>query len=309
MRGLVIKSTGSWYRVKLDEPHKELIEVDARIRGKFKLEDKKITNPIAVGDFVSLVEISGEYIIEGIEDRQNYIIRKSPKKKHHDHLIASNVDQAVMIATMKQPKTSLGFIDRFLVTLEAYRIPGIIIFNKMDLLNEEEKDEVGYLCFMYEQKVGYKCLQSSFLKEGLTDEFLNLFKAKKTLLSGHSGAGKSTLINLLLPDVDQKISDISAFANKGVHTTTFAEMFYLDTDSAIIDTPGIKELGLAEIEPEELAHYFPEMRAFLGECKFHNCLHVNEPGCVVKFAVEEGKIPGERYYGYLSMLEGDDNRR
>lgn len=309
MRGLVIKSTGSWYKVKLDEPHDGAEEVDARIRGKFKLEDKKITNPIAVGDFVEMDEISGEYIIVEIEERENYIIRKSPKKKHHDHLLASNVDQAVMIATLKQPRTSLGFIDRFLVTLEAYRIPGVIIFNKTDLLNSEELDEVGYLSFLYEQKVGYKCIQTSFTRSGLTKEITEIFNGKKTLLSGHSGAGKSTLINLLLPDVSQKISEISAFANKGVHTTTFAEMFFLNEDSAIIDTPGIKELGLAEIEPEELAHYFPEMRQYLGECKFHNCLHVNEPGCVVKAAVEEGKISEERYFGYLSMLEADDNRR
>ena len=305
MRGLVTKSTGSWYRVLLDQG----TEVDARIRGKFKLENKKITNPIAVGDYVGLEENSGEYVIVEIEERENYIIRQSPRKKHHDHLIAANVDQAVLIATLKMPRTSLGFIDRFLVTLEAFRIPGIILFNKTDLLTDEEKDEVGYLCFLYEKHVGYKCLQTSFTENGLTDDVQYLFQGKKTLLSGHSGAGKSTLINLLFPDKEQKVSEVSSFANKGVHTTTFAEMFLIDEDSAVIDTPGIKELGLSEIDPEELAHYFPEMRDLLGQCKFHNCIHTNEPGCAVKAAVEEGIISEERYYSYLSMLESDDNRR
>ncbi|WP_421876256.1 ribosome small subunit-dependent GTPase A [Marinoscillum sp.] len=305
MKGLVIRSTGSWYSVLLEDT----TTVEARIRGKFKLEDKKITNPIAVGDYVVLEEINGEYIIVEIVDRDNYIIRQSPRKKHHDHLIAANVDQAVVIATLKKPRTSLGFIDRFLVTLEAFRIPGIILFNKTDLLNEEELDEVGYLSFIYEQKVGYKCYQTSLTKEGVSDKIREIFQGKKTLVSGHSGAGKSTLINLLIPEVDQKVAEVSNFANKGVHTTTFAEMFFMDEDSAIIDTPGIKELALSEIEGEELAHYFPEMRAFLGECKFHNCQHTNEPGCRIKEALEEGKITEERYYSYLSMLESDDNRR
>lgn len=304
MNGLVVKSTGSWYRVRFQDGK----EVETRLRGKQKLEDKKITNPVAVGDRVVLEKVGKEWMIDTISDRQNYIVRQSPRKKFYDHLIAANVDQAVMIATLKRPKTSLGFIDRFLVTLEAFRIPGIIIFNKMDLLTEEDRDEVGYLLFLYEQKVGYHCLQTSF-KEGLADEVKVLFKDKITLLSGHSGSGKSTLINLMIPAADQKVSQISNFANKGVHTTTFAEMFFLDETSAVIDTPGIKELGLSEIEKEELAHYFPEMRKYLGECRFHNCLHVNEPGCVVKEALETGEVSEERYLSYLSMLEGEDNRR
>ncbi|REE01027.1 ribosome biogenesis GTPase [Marinoscillum furvescens DSM 4134] len=305
MTGLVVKSTGSWYRVRLATGG----EVEARLRGKFKLEGKKITNPIAVGDQVVLEQFQDEYIISSIADRSNYIIRQSPRKKHHDHLLAANVDQAIMIATLKMPRTSLGFIDRFLVTLETFRIPGIIVFNKMDLLSEEEKDDAGYLSFLYEQKIGYKCLQTAFLEEGVPEELSELLQGKKTLLSGHSGAGKSTLINMLIPDAEQKVTEISSFANKGVHTTTFAEMFFLDEASAIIDTPGIKELGLAEIDPEELAHYFPEMRDYLGECKFHNCIHTNEPGCKVKEALEEGKISSERYYSYLSMLDDEDNRR
>jgi len=305
MKGLVTKSTGSWYRVKAEDGQ----EMDARLRGKFKLDDKKITNPIAVGDEVIMEPQRDEWVIVDIIERKNYIVRQSPRKKHHDHLIATNLDQAVMIATLKQPRTSLGFIDRFLVTLEAFRIPGVIIFNKMDLLNEEELDEAGYLSFIYEQKVGYPCLRASFLEGNLSDELSNVFKGKRTLLSGHSGSGKSTLINLLVPGADQKTAQISSFANKGVHTTTFAEMFFIDENSAVIDTPGIKELGLAEIEKDELAHYFPEMRAYLGECKFHNCLHVNEPGCAVHAALEEGKITQERFYSYLSMLEDEDNRR
>ncbi|MFT6868293.1 MAG: ribosome biogenesis GTPase [Cyclobacteriaceae bacterium] len=306
MHGLIVKSTGSWYQVKTDRGM-----IDARLRGRFKLDDKKITNPIAVGDHVNLVKNEGvenEWMINEIYPRVNYIIRKSPRKKHHDHLLASNVDQAILIATMKRPKTSFGFIDRFLVTIEAFRIPGIIMFNKLDLMDDEEKKELDYTIWRYE-KIGYKCLKTSFIEQGNIIEIADLLKDKISLLSGHSGAGKSTLINLLLPSVDQKISEISNFANKGVHTTTFAEMFFLDETSAIIDTPGIKELGLSEIESDELAHYFPEMRAHLGNCKFHDCSHINEPGCKILAELELGNITMERYLSYISMLEADDNRR
>lgn len=301
-----MKSTGSWYQVKTEEGI-----IDARLRGRFKLDDKKITNPIAVGDHVTLVKNEGtenEWIIDEIKPRENYIIRKSPRKKHHDHIIATNVDQAILIATMKRPKTSFGFVDRFLVTLEAFRIPGVIVFNKLDLLDNDEKEELGYTMWRYE-KLGYRCFKTSFTEQGSTPEIDELLKDKISLLSGHSGAGKSTLINLLLPSVTQKISEISDFANKGVHTTTFAEMFFLDEKSAIIDTPGIKELGLSEIEADELAHYFPEMREHLGNCKFNNCTHQNEPGCKILAELELGNIAIERYMSYLSMLEGDDNRR
>ncbi len=306
MQGLIVKSTGSWYQVKTEEGI-----IDARLRGRFKLDDKKITNPIAVGDHVTLVKNEGtenEWIIDEIKPRENYIIRKSPRKKHHDHIIATNVDQAILIATMKRPKTSFGFVDRFLVTLEAFRIPGVIVFNKLDLLDNDEKEELGYTMWRYE-KLGYRCFKTSFTEQGSTPEIDELLKDKISLLSGHSGAGKSTLINLLLPSVTQKISEISDFANKGVHTTTFAEMFFLDEKSAIIDTPGIKELGLSEIEADELAHYFPEMREHLGNCKFNNCTHQNEPGCKILAELELGNIAIERYMSYLSMLEGDDNRR
>ncbi len=304
MKGLVIKSTGSWYRVRTDKG-----VLDARLRGKFKLDDKKITNPIAVGDEVLLEPNPGgsdEWLIKEIVPRKNYIIRKSPRKKGHDHLIATNVDQAVMIATLKMPRTSLGFIDRFLVTLETFRIPGVIFFNKTDILNEKEKEQLIELAARYDA-IGYRCAFGSVLNKQLGD-MPGILAGKTSLLSGHSGSGKSTLINMLVPEAQQKISEISNFANKGVHTTTFAEMFFAG-DMAIIDTPGIKELGLAEIEPEELGHYFPEFRALLGQCKFHNCLHVEEPGCVVKEALEAGEIHYERYISYLSMLEDEDNRR
>jgi ribosome biogenesis GTPase len=214
-----------------------------------------------------------------------------------------------MIATLKEPRTSLGFIDRFLVTLEAYRIPGVIVFNKVDLLDAEGLEEADYLSFIYEKKVGYPCIKTSFIGGKVPEELSALLRGKRTLLSGHSGSGKSTLINLLLPEISQKTSEISSFSEKGTHTTTFAEMFFLDSETAIIDTPGIKELGLSEIEGGELGHYFPEIREVMNDCRFHNCQHVNEPGCAVKKALEEGGITQERYYSYLSMLESDDNRR
>lgn len=306
MKGLIIKSTGSWYQVKTDQG-----VIDARLRGRFKLDDKKITNPIAVGDWVELEESNNEqneWMIEHIAPRNNYIVRKSPRKKHHDHLIAANLDQAMLIVTSKMPKTSFGFIDRFLVTLEAFRIPGVIIFNKMDLLDKEELEEVDYTIWRY-NRIGYPCIKTSFLDDSSNQSVTEVLKNKVSLISGHSGVGKSTMINQLLPNIDQKVTEVSQFAKKGVHTTTFAEMFFLDDKTAIIDTPGIKELGLSEIESEELAHYFPEMRESLGQCKFNNCKHTNEPGCVILDKLETGDITEERYLSYLSMLEEDDNRR
>jgi len=301
--GVIIKSTGSWYLVRLQDGK----EVKARLLGRFKLENKKISNPIAVGDKVELLPEAENFIIEVITPRKNYIVRKSPKKKHFAHMIAANVDQAVLIASQKRPRTSLGFIDRFLVTLEAFRIPGYLLINKSDLYSKEEQVALRGIMELYES-IGYQTMMTSFI-EGLPDRVGDWLQAKTTLLSGHSGSGKSTLINLLQPNAHQQIGEISDFADKGVHTTTFAEMFSLDADTHVIDTPGIKELGLAEITAEELSHYFPEMRNLMGQCKFNNCRHVDEPSCAVQEAVQSGHIALSRFESYLSMMQEDDNRR
>ena len=303
MDGVIIKSTGSWYLVRLQDGK----EVKARLPGRFKLENKKISNPIAVGDKVELLPEAENFIIEVITPRKNYIVRKSPKKKHFAHMIAANIDQAVLIASHKRPRTSLGFIDRFLVTLEAFRIPGYLLINKSDLYLKEEQAALLGIMELYES-IGYQTMMTSFI-EGVPNQVVDWLQAKTTLLSGHSGSGKSTLINLLQPNAHQQISDISDFANKGIHTTTFAEMFSLDADTHVIDTPGIKELGLAEIMAEELSHYFPEMRNLMGQCKFNNCQHVDEPSCAVQEAVQSGHIALSRFESYLSMMQEDDNRR
>ncbi len=293
-----------WYEVQSGKDR-----LIARLRGKFKLEDKKLTNPLAVGDWVEIEpnqQVDNEWVITKIYERENYVIRASPRKKGHDHLIASNIDQGLLVVTLKKPRTSLGFIDRFLITLEAFRIPGVILFNKSDLYGTKELKTINELKPVYES-IGYSFHLCQFDKE-VDDDVVQLLKSKTSLLSGHSGAGKSTFINQLLPNANQEVSEISDFANKGVHTTTFAELFFLNDDTTIIDTPGIKELGLSEIEDEELSHYFPEMRQFLGQCKFHNCLHENEPGCRVKEAI--GKEVSElRYQSYLAILREEDNRR
>jgi len=304
MRGLITKSAGLWYEVKSDN-----ITYIARLRGKFKLDEKKLTNPLSVGDEVEIIpndQVDGEYVIVKIYDRVNYVIRQSTRKKGFDHIIASNVDQGVVLATLKKPRTSTGFIDRFLITLEAFRIPGIIIFNKQDIYSKSDIYKYEELSLIY-RKIGYQVQIVSLQKNGC-DEIREIFNNKRTLISGHSGSGKSTLVNLLVPSARQDTNEISSFANKGVHTTTFAEYFEIDSSSSIIDTPGIKELGLAEVEKEELSHYFPEMREFLGECKFHNCLHENEPGCRIKEEVGKSISP-MRYQSYLSILNSDDSFR
>ncbi|WP_436515496.1 ribosome small subunit-dependent GTPase A [Ekhidna sp. To15] len=303
MKALVIKSTGLWYEVMANQNR-----LTARLRGKFKLEDKKLTNPIAVGDWVEVQandQVEGEWVITEIHARENYVIRASPRKKGHDHLIASNIDQGVLIVTLKRPRTSTGFIDRFLITLESFRIPGVILFNKKDIYSEKDLEKYEELKKIYQQ-IGYHVEICQF--EDNVSDVRSLFTNKTSLLSGHSGSGKSTLINQLIPEAAQEVNKISNFANKGVHTTTFAELFYLDDQSAIIDTPGIKELGLSEIDNEELGHYFPEMRKLLGECKFHNCLHENEPGCAVKDSIGDS-ISELRYESYLSILKNEDDRR
>lgn len=304
MKALVTKTTGLWYEVKNDA-----VFYAARLRGKFKLENKKTTNPLAVGDWVTIEpnnNATNEWVITEIHNRDNYIARQSPRKKGHAHIIASNVDQALIFFTFKSPRTSIGFIDRVLVTLETYRIPAVILLNKTDLCSQEELDEWEQLSSVYE-KIGYQVDKTS-LTEDATDltEYLS---GKTTLLVGHSGTGKSSLINNEVSEVHQTTNEISSFADKGIHTTTFAEMFFIDEFTRLIDTPGIKELGLAEIQPEELGHYFPEIRAHLGQCKFHNCQHTEEPNCIIKQAVENGEIAFFRYESYLSMLMSEDNRR
>ncbi|MFD2513703.1 ribosome small subunit-dependent GTPase A [Pontibacter locisalis] len=307
MKGVVVKSTGSWYLVRDEEGKLHR----ARLRGKFKIKGMKVSNPLAVGDRVEFeVETTGEdtAVIHTIEDRQNYIIRQSTHKTAYSHIIAANLDQALLIVTLVSPRTSFGFIDRFLVTAEAYDIPAVLIFNKTDLYDEDIRNYQRQISHMYEQ-IGYPSLTvSAKTNEGI-EEIKALLHGKTTLLSGHSGVGKSTLINIIVPDLELKTSEISDFSDKGVHTTTFAEMFEVDKETYIIDTPGIKELGIVDIPATELSHYFPEMRERLNQCRFNNCTHFNEPGCAVIEAVRHNEISLTRYESYLSMLHGGDNRK
>ena len=306
-KGLVMRSTGSWYEVRSDSGK----VYRARLKGKFKLNGPKTSNPITVGDQVLFSmedEANQTVVIEEISTRQNYIIRKSVHKSSHGQLLAANVDQALFIFTYKFPKTSLGFLDRFLVTAEAFRIPVTIVFNKMDLLTEEEKDQVFEWAGLY-QELGYGVLFTSIpMNQGIS-EFKEIFQGKVSLMAGHSGVGKSSLLNIVAPTLHIKTKEISDFAQKGVHTTTYSTMWELGPDTYLIDSPGINELGVMEIEKAELAHYFPEMRALLGQCKFNNCLHLHEPHCVVQQAVKDGVIASSRYLSYFSIFENDDNRR
>jgi ribosome biogenesis GTPase / thiamine phosphate phosphatase len=306
-KGLVMRSTGSWYEVQSTEY--EMYK--CRLKGKFKIQGMKTNNPIAVGDrvvFDTVGEEEGCGIISEIEPRHNYIIRKSVHKTAHGHILAANIDQVVLIATFSFPRTSLGFIDRFLVTAESFRIPVKLIFNKSDLLKESDKITVDELFKLY-NGLGYQCSYTSAVDGTGIEEFRELLREKVSLIAGHSGVGKSTLMNAIAPDLNLSTTEVSTFANKGVHTTTFATMFQLEGNSYIIDSPGIKELGLIDVEKEEISHFFPEMRELFNQCKYHNCMHENEPKCAVIEAVMEGKIAESRYKSYLSMLDGDDNRR
>jgi ribosome biogenesis GTPase len=301
MKGVVTKSTGSRYTVKNGSQ-----VVDCVLKGKIRLEGRKTTNPVAVGDIVSYeVEENGEAVIKEIEPRRNYIIRKSINLSKQAQIIASNLDQAVLLATLVSPRTSLGFIDRFLVTAEAYRIPAVLIFNKTDLLTNDQLQIQKEILAIYE-KAGYKCFEVSSFNPNEITALHKLFKNKTTLISGHSGVGKSTFINALQPGLQLKTGEISAAHSKGMHTTTFAELFELSFGGSIIDSPGIKELGLVEMKKEEVGHYFPEIRDRMNDCKFNNCLHVNEPKCAVIDAVENGEISEERYRSYLGILNGEE---
>jgi len=305
MQGLVIKSTGSWYEVQTDEGR----SIKCRIKGKFRTLDIKTTNPVAVGDRVTIEPEPDQDtgLITDLEPRKNYIIRKSVNLSKQAQIIAANLDQAFLIVTLASPRTSLGFIDRFLVTAEAYDIPAKLIFNKLDLFSAEGLDILEDYQSIYEQ-AGYPCYSVSALKATNLDQIKELLKDKVTLVSGHSGVGKSTLINALLPGHELKTGEISDWSDKGKHTTTFAEMFRLPFGGYLIDTPGIRELGVFDIEKQELGRLFPEIRNLMGNCRFHNCRHINEPGCAVIDAMETGKLEPSRYDSYLSIYNNNETR-
>ena len=296
MKGIVTKSTGSWYRVLIDGK-----EVDARLRGKIRTLDIKSTNPVVVGDEVTLEYTGEEYAISAISDRYNCIVRKSNKLSKQYQLIASNIDQAFIIASPAKPHTPQGFIDRFLATAEAYHIPVSILLNKKDLDSRKANSHRDMLMELY-PSIGYNIYNVSFLDEEDTVKIKELVANKCVLLAGNSGVGKSTLINALLPGSNQKVSAISKEYGQGRHTTTFAQMFLGENGTRIIDTPGIKDFGMVYTEPNQVGHYFPEIKKLQNQCKFSNCLHAEEPECRIIEAVERGEIPVTRYVNYLGIL-------
>jgi|TARA_B110000914_G_scaffold187125_1_gene171450 ribosome biogenesis GTPase len=297
-QGIVYKSTGSWYLVKAGDNF-----LECRIKGKIRLKDISTTNPIAVGDHVIFeLENDGNGIISDILPRTNYIIRKSVNLSKQHHIIASNIDISVLVVTLNNPTTSRNFIDRFLVSCQAYGIPVIIAFNKIDLYTEEEKNELEKIIKIY-KKIGYSCeLISAKYGKGI-NELINLMKNKTCIISGHSGVGKSTLVNSISPNLQLKTKEISSSNNQGKHTTTYAEMFDLDSNIRVIDTPGIRGFGLVDISKHELGDFFPEFFSAKQECKFNNCLHLDEPDCNVKNKIKDGEIFESRYLTYLDMLK------
>jgi ribosome biogenesis GTPase len=305
MQGIITKSTGSWYQVQTPDNQK----IDCRIKGKFRIKGITTTNPLAVGDVVDfdMEPEQGTGIITNLHIRQNYIIRKSINLSKQSQIIAANLDQAMLIVTLASPRTSLGFIDRFLVTAEAYAIPAKLIFNKLDLFSGEGLEILADYKAIYE-KIGYPCYEVSALEGTNIGQIQSLLKDKVTLFSGHSGVGKSSLINVLLPQLALRTGEVSEWSDKGMHTTTFAEMFELPQGGFIIDTPGIRELGVIDIEKHELGRFFPEMRSRMEDCRFKNCRHINEPGCAVLQALEDGEIELSRYESYLSIYNGNDTR-
>lgn len=307
MKARVYKSTGSWYILKDQQGH----QYNGRIKGVLKIDDITSTNPIAVGDWVEADmenELEDTITITHIEDRKNYIARVSPHKKIQHHIIASNLDQALLFATLREPRTSQGFIDRFLITAEAYHIPAIIVFNKADIYRNKEMEKYVELEDMF-QSIGYTVALVSVKNGDGIMGLKELLQNKTTLISGHSGVGKSTFINAVFPEMGLRTQEVSGWSGKGLHTTTFAEMFDLPGGGSIIDTPGIRELGLVGISKQELSHYFPEMRRLINNCQFNNCLHMNEPGCAVKDAVNAGTIHIDRYVSYCSILDSIDERK
>lgn len=304
---LVYKSTGSWYTVKNQAGRM----VNARIKGIFKIDEITSTNPVAVGDEVKIEtesDIENTAIITDILPRRNYVNRQSPRHKHQHHIIAANLDQSVLFATLKEPRTSQGFIDRFLVACEMYHVPAAIVFNKADLYRKKEEQKYNGWKQMYES-IGYKTFLISVEKQTGIEEVKEFLKNKTTLFSGHSGVGKSSFINIICQELNLKTQDVSGWSGKGLHTTTFAEMYDLPFGGKIIDTPGMREFGLVDLTKQELSHYFPEMRVRINECQFNNCLHLNEPGCAIKKALEDEAINIDRYISYCNILDSIEEKK
>lgn len=305
VKGKVLKSTGKWYIVELNDGSL----VNCRIRGRMRMDGLRTTNPVSVGDVVSLAEDideEGNRVITDFDKRRNYIVRKSTNLSKQMQILAANIDRAYLIVTLKSPETHLAFIDRFLVSAESFRIPVTLLFNKTDLYNEDDQEYADALCFMYES-IGYPCVQISATKQENIDFLRDAVKGMQVMISGHSGVGKSTLINALDPNLDIRVGEISKAHRQGQHTTTFAEMHRVATGGYIVDTPGIRAFGITELEKSVMSHYFPEMRERMSGCKFHNCQHINEPKCAVKDAIEAGEIYESRYVTYMQLMEEDQN--
>ncbi len=302
MQALVIKSTGSWYEIKAENGHVH----QARTKGKLRLSSESNTNPVAVGDNVKVQENpNGDFVIEGVLSRRNYLVRKSNNLSRKKQIIASNVDTLLLVVTLFQPRTSTGFIDRILLNAEAYGISSLLVFNKIDLLHGSDLELLNAYQEIYKQ-AGYETIEISALQKKNLDQLQHKIAKQTSLITGHSGAGKSTLLNALMGGSIQKTDNISTFSNKGKHTTTFAEMFFLDEDTKIIDTPGIKDFGVVDIEKHEVCQYFKEFNKIAAKCRFHNCLHIEEPDCAVKQGLEDGSISSDRYVNYLSIVNNED---
>ena len=305
MEGKVLKSTGKWYIVEMENGY----VVNCRIRGRLRLDGLKTTNPIAVGDIVTVSEPQddeGNRVIEDFLPRTNYIVRKSTNLSKQKQILAANIDRAYLLVTIHSPETHLAFIDRFLVSAESFRIPVTLLFNKIDLYNEDELEYIDALCFMYEN-IGYPCVKISASNKENVDFLKDEIKGKQVMISGHSGVGKSTLVNAIDPSLNLRTGEISKAHQQGQHTTTFAEMHKLSSGGYIVDTPGIRAFGIVDLDKEVISHYFPEMRALMHECKFNNCQHMNEPKCAVKAALEAGEIDESRYMTYIQLMEEDQS--
>lgn len=302
-KGTVVRNTGSHYTVRDTEGR----EYECCIKGRFKISGIKSTNPVAVGDRVEFLpsQANAYGLICGIEERKNYIIRKATKLSKQTHVIAANMDQALLVVTAVLPRTSTGFIDRFLLTCEAYNIPCVLVFNKIDLYDDEIREYADYVKSIYEN-VGYTCIETSAIEKTGLEKLERILQNKTSLLSGHSGVGKSALVNALDSSLNLKTSAVSLSNLKGRHTTTFAQMYHLAFGGDIIDTPGIRSFGMVDFKAEEVARYYPEMRARLANCKYYNCTHIHEPGCAIKRAVEEGEISQERYANYVNIVNGEE---